>query len=110
MFHKNWIPTTGFLWKIWQEQSKKVICYPFKMAEAGMELLNILYDYNISNHVIENIVNEFPLIINDSIVDNNGKYLLDLLEGNSDRKLGLPNVFSLDKSGELTLEEMLRNT
>ncbi len=84
---------------------------PFEVAEAGMELLNICYDYNISSQVIENIVNEFPLIINkNDVADSTGKYLLDLLEGNSDRMLGLPNVFSLDKLGERTLEEMLRNT
>ncbi|QNU68629.1 hypothetical protein EHE19_009635 [Ruminiclostridium herbifermentans] len=84
---------------------------PFEVAEAGMEFLNICYENNISNKVIENIVNEFPLKRNENdIIDSTGEYLLDLLEGCSDRMLGLPNVFSLDKSGYKTLEEMLRNT
>lgn len=94
------------------EQKGKLL--PFEVAEAGMELLNIFYDNNISNEVIENIVNEFPLIIDelDKIdkADSTGKQLLDLLESNSNRKLGLPNVFSLNKTGDKTLEEMLRNT
>lgn len=84
---------------------------PFEAAEAGMELINLLMENNVSNQVVNSIVRSYPFKTNKGLVaDQAGENFLQLLSAVAGGEYGLPDPFTKAEPGSKTLEELLRDT